>query len=241
MSDGEPEDEWALPPQRSLQVVVTERIARAIRSGEIKPGERIVENQLAKRLGVSRAPLREALKTLEASRLLETRHSRGTYVAQVSRDQAQDMIAVRATLEGLAARFVAARRTPEMIETLTRLHTEIERTALSGETLAWRELDWQFHETICRFGGNDALLHAWRSISDLVRLFLHDHPDYEKRSNKVLRHHGIFLDALRNGDPDHADRVFRTIILKSGFDGLGVDLPEVLSSLLDPEVLALIA
>src|SRR3712207_409844 len=81
-ADQEADDRWTLPQQRSLPEIVAERVVEAIRAGDLKPGERIVENQLAKRLGVSRGPLREALKVLEANHLVENRRGRGrgTYV-----------------------------------------------------------------------------------------------------------------------------------------------------------------
>ena len=95
---------WTLPPQRSLPEIVAERLVEAIRSGTLMPGERLVETALADKLKVSRGPLREALKALEANHLVESRRGRGTYVRAVTPEEVAQMIAVRALLEGLAAR-----------------------------------------------------------------------------------------------------------------------------------------
>lgn len=238
-ADQEADDRWTLPQQRSLPEIVAERVVEAIRAGDLKPGERIVENQLAKRLGVSRGPLREALKVLEANHLVENRRGRGrgTYVAEVSVDQIMHMVAMRAVLEGLAARLVAERRTPQILDALTALHGEIRRAATAGETSAWRDLDWRFHETVCALSGNEFLLRAWRSISDLVRLFLHGHPAFERNIQSVLDNHEKLLAALRLGDPDRAEQVFQSIILKSAYARLGTDVPPALKSLaVEPEV-----
>lgn len=225
---------WALPPQRSLPEVVAERIVEAIRSGDLKPGERMVETTLAARLKVSRGPLREALKSLEAVRLLESRRGRGTYVREVSADEFAQMIAVRALLEGLAARLVAVGAAPEQIERLTRLHGRIEVAARGGETVEWRDLDWSFHETICQMSGNDFLLASWRSISNLIRLFLHQHPAYLNDMDGVLANHVAFLEAIRARDPDRAEHVFRATILRSGFSRLAAPIPECLRVYVEP-------
>ena len=225
---------WSLPPQRSLAEVVAERIVTAIRTGELKPGERIVEVQLAKRLGVSRAPLREALKSLEARHLVESRRGHGTYVAPVSTEDAAQMLVLRATLEGLAARLVAASLTPEILATLTAHTRDMERASASGDVTAWRDLDWQFHETVCRLSGNGFLLSAWRSISNLVWVFLHSHPGFERAAPQILSNHKALLDALASRDPDRAERTFREVILASAFARLGLDVPPALASLVAP-------
>jgi DNA-binding GntR family transcriptional regulator len=218
-------DSWALPPQRSLPEIVAERLVEAIRAGTLKPGERLVETTLASKLQVSRGPLREALKALEANHLVESRRGRGTCVREVTSAEVAQMIAVRALLEGLAARLVATNATPSMIERLQRLHRRIEIAARSGETSEWRDLDWSFHELICVLSGNAFLLASWRSISNLIRIFLHQHSAYLNNVEGVLGNHATYIDAISKRDADRAESVFRTTILQSGFGGLGVDVP----------------
>jgi DNA-binding GntR family transcriptional regulator len=225
------DDGWSLPRQRSLPEAVADRIVEAIRTGELKPGERIVEVQLAKRLGVSRAPLREALKSLEAKHLVESRRGHGTYVAPVSGEDAAHIMVLRANLESLAARLVAANLTPEMLATLTAKTREMERVAKSGNTAVWRDLDWQFHETVCRYSGNAYLLSAWHSISNLVWVFLHTHPAFERARPQVINNHRAMLEALASRDPDRAERAFRNAILTSAFARLGIDVPPALATL----------
>jgi DNA-binding GntR family transcriptional regulator len=238
-----PGEPWALPPQRSLPEIVAERLVEAIRSGTLMPGERLVETALAGKLQVSRGPLREALKALEANHLVESRRGRGTYVRAVAPDEVAQMIAVRALLEGLAARLVAVHATPAMIDRLQRLHRRIEIAAHSGETAEWRDLDWSFHELICTFSGNTFLLTSWRSISNLVRIYLHQNPAYLTNRAGILGNHLAFLDAIRARDPDRAEAVFRTTLLKTGFARLGMQVPASLETYvsrdIDVEVAAL--
>jgi DNA-binding GntR family transcriptional regulator len=214
---------WALPARTSLPDFVTERFLDAMRAGVLAPGERIVESTLARKLGVSRGPLREALKGLEAERLVERRANRGMFVAEVSVDRAVQMIVMRAMLEGLAARLVTARMTPAMAAALAAQHRLIEEAAAAGMTREWRDHDWRFHEMVCEGAGNEFLLRSWTSISNLIRLFLHHHPAYERDAGDVLQNHLRMLDALRGGDAELADATFRTVIIRSGYRRLGIE------------------
>jgi DNA-binding GntR family transcriptional regulator len=226
-------DAWVLPPQRSLPEVVAERLVEAIRSGALRPGERLVETALAGKLRVSRGPLREALKALEANHLVESRRGRGTYVREVTPDEVAQMVGVRALLEGLAARLVATTATQAIIQNLQRLHRRIEAAARAGETAEWRDLDWSFHELICIYSGNAFLLASWRSISNLVRVYLHQHPGYVTDVDSILGNHVAFLKAIAAKDPDRAEAVFRTTILITGFARLGREVPDNLRVYLD--------
>jgi DNA-binding GntR family transcriptional regulator len=222
---------WAPAPRTSLPEFVAMRFLEAMRSGALVPGERIIEATLAKRLGVSRGPLREALKALEAERLVERRAGRGMFVAEISVDRALQMILMRATLEGLAARLVAERYTPDLGAPLIEQHRLIEESAAAGRTSEWRDLDWRFHEMVCEASGNEYLLRSWVSISNLVRLFLHHHPAYEHKPEDLLRNHERFLAALRSGDPDLAEATFRSVIVESGYSRLGVPFPKAMGRL----------
>lgn len=226
------DDAWMLPGQRSLPEVIAERIVEAIRTGTLKPGERIVEAALARKLNVSRAPLREALKHLEASQLVERRHNHGTFVAQVTKERALELVILRATLEGLAARLVAARRTEEMLAAFSAQTDRMRELSAAQNVDAWREADWQFHEMLCRASGNDLLLRSWLSISLLVRLSLLGNPDFDLEPDQIIRNHVRMLAVLRSGTPDEADAAFRSMILSSGLRTLGIAPPPELASLI---------
>jgi DNA-binding GntR family transcriptional regulator len=232
-------DALTLPRPRALMEIVAERLVIAIQEGTLKPGERLVETQLAARLGVSRAPLREALKALEANGIVESRRGRGTYVREVTAEEVEHMLAVRALLEGLAARLYAVSATPAMIDQLAVLHARIEKAARAGETAEWRRLDWSFHEQICALSGNPFLLNAWRSLSNLVRMFLLRHEAFLTNMEEVLANHRAFLEAVRSRDPDRAEKVFRSTILRSGYARLGRPLPASLAVYVGEESLGL--
>ena len=219
-----------LPPQRSLPETIAERIVEAIGSGHLQPGERIIELKLAVELGVSRGPLREALKVLETRQLVENRHGRGTFVTQASEDDLLQMVTLRANLEGFAARFVATSLTPELDAAMRDLLDAGRLAAGEGRTTDWRELDWQFHEMVVTGADNPFLLSAWRGIGHLVWLFLHTHPVFVRAVQDTLANHDILFAALRSGDPDRAETAFRQVILQSAYKRFGREAPAATAS-----------
>ncbi|MDR5815106.1 MULTISPECIES: GntR family transcriptional regulator [unclassified Caballeronia] len=230
------DQKWALPPQHSLPQLVEARLVSAIRSGDLKAGERIVETQLARQLNVSRGPLREALKSLEANGLVFTVRGKGTYVAEVSHDDFVRMTGIRAVLEGFAARLVAARcrHEPDVVVQLEQSLAELERAEAGHDAAVLRAVDWEFHELVCTLADNDLLQTTWHSISSLVRLYQQGNTSYEVRSESVVHHHHEFVEALKSGDPDFAEQTFRSIITDTTFRSLGLPVPEAMTSMTEP-------
>jgi DNA-binding GntR family transcriptional regulator len=229
---------WGLPEQQSLPELVEARIVGAIRAGELKAGERIVETLLAKKLNVSRGPLREALRSLEANHLVFTVRGKGTYVAEVSRDDMIRMVGVRAVLEGFAARLVAGRcdREPDVIAQLDASLEALQQAEAGDDAMILRDVDWQFHELVCTLSGNPFLLASWHSISSLVRLYQQSNENYEAHSESIVEHHREFVDSLRTGDSDFAEATFRRIIIESAFAWLQLPVPDAMKSMVDTAV-----
>ncbi len=120
------------PAQYSLPEVLAERITEAILSGELKPGERIVESRLARELSISRGPLREALKTLEVNGLIEYHKGRGTQVKSFSDEDLVAMVALRANLEGFAVRYVVCQNNPRGMAKLSGILKQCKQAAREG-------------------------------------------------------------------------------------------------------------
>lgn len=222
-------DSLSLPQQRSLHEIVAERLVAAIEKGELRPGERLVEVGLANRLGVSRAPLREALKLLEAQGMVESRRGRGTFVRAVTPEQIADMLAMRAMLEGFAARQCTARATDPDIARLTGLHRDLESAHSSGNLATARDLDWRFHECVCRLSGNAYLVESWLSLAMLLRVFGDAIAGRQELPRDAIDRHRAYLKVLQSRNADRAEHVFRSTILISGFGSLGRPVPESLS------------
>jgi DNA-binding GntR family transcriptional regulator len=143
---------------KQIRHQVADQLRIAILEGRYKPGEWLRQERLAQELGVSQMPVREALKELAAEGLIEHVPYHGVRVIEFSVDDIADLYAQRAFLEGLAARAAAASITPEEIEELKRLRGELHKNQAPENVAAYRELNRQFHMTICSASRRDYLI-----------------------------------------------------------------------------------
>ena len=217
----------AVPQQPSRTSQVLDRLTTAIRTGALPPGERLVELQIAAQLGVSRAPLREALRKLEADGLVQTTKGRGTFVVEPSESEVEQMVVMRAVLEGLAARLVATNATSEERRELRELHEQMQSAAEAHDGVLWRETDWHFHERLCAAAGNRFLLETWRALSNVMRIYQRGRP-INGSPAELMQRHDAFIRALEGQDATRAEIVFRDILLRSGFDAIGKAVPGAL-------------
>ncbi len=161
----------ALIKSRSLALLIEAEVERMIMAGEIAPGDRINENQLALRFGTSRGPIREALRALEAGGLVELKPNRGVFVRSISVAEACDIYAVRAALFGLAGRLCAERLTAEQIADLKRQIVAMETAAKKKDFDAYYPLNLGLHEFIIDHSGNVVLASHYRDLVKLLHLF----------------------------------------------------------------------
>ena len=196
-----------------LQAQVTGALRRAIVSGLLQPGEAVSEALLARRFGVSRTPVREALKQLERERLVEVVPRVGTYVRKATADEVLDALVVKEALEGMAARLLAARReAPELAE-LRRVTLVLEGAAGEGDVPRVVEENRRFHELIHRGSGSaklqfqlERLLNELRVPHQrLVSLTL----SRPARLRRMLEEHRRIVSALEAHDPTRAERAMR--------------------------------
>jgi DNA-binding GntR family transcriptional regulator len=146
------------------------RIAHAISENELRPGQRLVEDDLAAVLGVSRAPIRDALRALERDGLVESRPRRGKFVTSVSARDAAEVYSLRAALEGMACYLAAPNVADDQIEELIAITAEMRHYSRAGDVKMLTELDTKFHEKICLLSGNQRLIEDWRRMSRQIRL-----------------------------------------------------------------------
>jgi len=214
---------------QSLADKVAGQLSAAIANGELRPGERLIEEKLAEGFGVSRGPVREALKMLCSVGLVEIRPNRGTYVAHAKTQQFDELIVMRAMVEGLAARLATSRATPEARRELEDIVGRMEEMARKGRAFALRDVDWSFHERICVLSGSELLLEVWRAMRDKIRTQLHLNPKFAHNPKGVLANHRAYIKAVFDETPDDAERIVRAMILENGFTMLGKPLPPAFS------------
>lgn len=190
------------PP--TAQQFVLEELRLAITSGELRPGSPIRQDALAERLGVSRVPLREALKTLEGEGLVVHHAHRGYFVAELSLDDLREVYRIREILEAEAVRQAAGRMDEAALEAAQR---EVEAEAAAGDVAAMAAANRRFHFALYEACGMPRLVRLVASLWDATDAYRSLY--YVRPANRehVLREHREVLDALRAGAVEQAVRL----------------------------------
>ena len=189
---------------RSLPMLIEEEIQRVILGGEYAPGDRINEKELALRFGISRGPIREALRSLESSGLIEQVPNRGVFVRRLTAEQAAHMYDVRAALFALAGRLLAARATDEEIARLRAFLVAMDDAIEKDDFDLYVKENFAFHQFIVDSAGNPVLATQYLSLIKQLRLYRTRNlmlGDSMRASND--EHHEM-VEAIAAHDPDRA-------------------------------------
>lgn len=154
-----------------LREVVFENIRTAIQSGELRPGERLMEVQLAESLGVSRTPVREAIRKLEKAGLVTITPRRGVYVAEISLEDTENILEIRGCLEGKAAELAAERITNEQVKALHACLTSFIAHLGKNQMKEALKEDVEFHRIIRQASKNQQLIQILEDLSEQVNRF----------------------------------------------------------------------
>jgi DNA-binding GntR family transcriptional regulator len=183
-----------------LSQQVKERLLEDILAGRYPPGARIVETRVARELGTSQAPVREALRDLEALGVVESNAFRGACVRHPSVDELLEAFAIRAELETLAARLAIGRLTSEDLDALEGYITDMQQAAAADDAHAEATADAAFHGSIVHHSGNRTLERVWRTLEPFSRTYVTIVVPGADRRGIADRHLPV-LEALRRGDP----------------------------------------
>jgi DNA-binding GntR family transcriptional regulator len=207
--DAQPEsDEYERLPRVVLSEQVKEFIVESILSGDLKPGDRVVESALARRLGVSQAPVREAIRDLVLLGFLETEHFRGTTVRSFTPEELWEAYTVRAALESLAARLAATHLTAAQEAGLERILSGILEAGHLRDMERLIRLDNEFHETVMQFSGNQLLYQLWKTL-EFARWTIYTYRLTGYDPEMLATRHRQLLDAIESRDPEAAMRAMQ--------------------------------
>ncbi|GAB4389538.1 GntR family transcriptional regulator [Albidovulum sp.] len=187
-------------------------ILEAIDEGIYRPGDRLVEAELAERFGVSRTPVREALQRLETQSML-TRDGRSLIVASLDHNQLAELYVVRAELEGLAARLAAKHATPEEVRVLADMVAE-DRGYL-GDPAALSRANRRFHKQIHLASHNRYLVQQLDLVHRSMALLATTSLAAEGRGEAALAEHAAIVEAIAAGDAGRAQEALRSHISKA--------------------------
>lgn len=198
-----------LDTYKPLREVVFDVLRSAITSGTLQPGERLMENQLAEQMRVSRTPVREAIRKLEQEGLVVMVPRRGTYVADLSIRDINEVFEIRTALEVLAAGLAAERIREEDLEELERLLVEIGEHIERGDMDQLVDADIRFHDILFGATHNKTLAGIISNLREKITLFRTISYAYPGRAKRSLEEHRRLVEALAQRSPILAQQVAR--------------------------------
>lgn len=182
-------------------------IKRQITRGFMEPGEKIYANQIAKELNVSRTPVREALQKLSSEGLLKVTPNKSMVVAEISVDDAKEVLQVRGVLEGLAAGICAKKITEKEIQKFEKIIQKMNITVEKGDLFNYCELDDDFHELILKICGNKRIIKIRESLDNFIYRFRVKSLRVNRRIEHSKMEHKNILKALQQHDSEKAEKL----------------------------------
>ena len=186
----------------SLSRVVGEKIRGQILEGRLRPGERLVEDRLSAELGVSRVPVREALRGLSMEGLVRLEPNRGATVTEITPELVAELVEVRTLLEALNARLAARRHDPKIVALLQDTLKRGNTAAQSGTTEELARLNAEFHERLAEASRNSVLSDIMRSLRERTSLAFSING--RARAREDWQEHAAILAAVIDGDEEMA-------------------------------------
>ena len=195
---------------KPLRDVIFDTIRQAITTGELKPGERLMEVTLARKMGVSRTPVREAIRRLELEGLIKMTPRRGAYVANLTIKDIIDVLEIRASLDSLATALSAKRATQNDVKELKQIHSQFEKVVKAENLQGSIKRDVEFHEVIYRSSGNEKLIRISNNLREQFHrfrvIFLKDLVS----PKELIKEHLNILEAIEKKNSDLAAKQAKT-------------------------------
>ncbi|MCU0816196.1 MAG: GntR family transcriptional regulator [Cypionkella sp.] len=195
--------------RRSLHLELAEAIRGLIMSGELPAGQKVPEKELCDTYGVSRTPLREALKVLATDGLLTLEPNRGAWVSQITEEDLEEVFPVMGALEALAGELACGKITDAEVEKVARLHDEMMDHYANRRLRDYFVTNQQIHETILEAARNQTLATQYRALTARVRRFRYIANMSDARWKRATEEHVLILDHLRNRDGKALSEVLR--------------------------------
>jgi len=192
-----------------LRDVVFKTLRQAILTGELKPGERLMEIHLANRLGVSRTPIREAIRKLELEGLVTMIPRRGAEVAQITVKNLKDVLEVRKALDALAIELACERITDEELVALEEACIKFEEATLTKDARLIAKEDVELHHIIVKASRNDKLDQMVNNLAEQMYRYRFEHVKDAAQHQRLIEEHKIILESLRSKNNNKASEAVK--------------------------------
>lgn len=187
-----------------LRDIVFNTLRKAILRGELKPGERLMEIQLANKLGVSRTPIREAIRKLELEGLVLMIPRKGAEVAQITEKNMQDVLEVRKALEELSVQLACERITAEQVEEMKMAAEDFRKVLKSGDVTKIAEADVKFHDIIFAATNNQRLITLLNNLREQMYRFRVEYLKQKECYPQLLEEHDKLIALISGGEVEEA-------------------------------------
>lgn len=194
---------------KPLGEIVFDYLKNAIISGELKPGERLMEIGIAQQLGVSRTPVREAIRKLEKEQFIEMIPRKGAYVSSTTLKDMMDVLEVRRLIEGFAAELAAEKMKDDALADLYRTHKSFLKALDDNDREAMVALDNEFHDLIMTASDNLKLIEIQKSLSEQVLRYRSSYFNEFKNFDELRTMHERIYKAIEEKDVRAAGEVSR--------------------------------
>jgi len=221
------------PPRQSISEDLILYIKQQIASGQLNPGDRIVETKLAQELGISQTPVREAIRRLQGEGIITVVPNKGPMVCTLDKKDVFEIYSIRSMLEGLAIRLAVQNASDEQIEEIERFYNKMKDKLLDESVEYLIDDSLHIHETIMILSRHSRLIATYQSISFQILLVNRMLGTKKTKQNEVLQH-GELIEALKRREPDEAEltmrkhiyRSYRDFVELNGLDAEGDELEE---------------
>ncbi|MBQ9551006.1 MAG: GntR family transcriptional regulator [Lachnospiraceae bacterium] len=192
-----------------LRDTVFNQLRLQILHGELKPGERLMEVALAEKLGVSRTPVREAIRMLEQEGLAVLLPRRGAHVASIDNKQLEDMLEARRTLEAFTVNAACGKISRAQIEELRQFNMKFREAVKSGDTVTMADVDFIFHEAIARAAGNKRIMEMLQLLREQLFRYQFEYLKDTADHRHLVEEHELICRAFEEGDNNKAVEIIK--------------------------------
>ncbi|MBQ9862461.1 MAG: GntR family transcriptional regulator [Lachnospiraceae bacterium] len=212
-----------------LRDVVFQTLRKAILTGELMPGERLMEIHLAQKLGVSRTPIREAIRKLELEGLVMNIPRRGAQVAEISERGLREVLEVRRALDTFCAELACERISDEEKEALKKACKDFEDAVETKDATVIAKADVAFHDIIVGATGNERLVALLNNLAEQMYRYRFEYIKDVSQHGKLIEEHRVLMDAILKGNiigardaaREHIDNQEKSILMQISIDANG--------------------
>ena len=194
---------------QTLREKIVDYLKESIIKGHLKPGERIAEPELAEKFGVSRTPVREALRQLESEGFLTVLPRKGATVSPITDKDVQEFYAIKSLLEGYAARIACERMTEKDVRRMEELNEQMKVFAENEDVKSFFKCDNRFHDVFLKACGNDKLYNLVHSLVQQFERFRITALSVPGRMRDSVRQHEEIIDAFRRRDGERVEKLVK--------------------------------